>query len=180
MRRISVFALLRILLVTVALGGVTIPRAALADTRDQIITEMKEQGFTRITVQGTLLGRTRILAERQGGRREVVINPRTGVILRDYTSGLPHRTHSTDDDWVTTTRSQTNGDSGLSSSQGDRGSATSVSSGDMGTSDDEGEGGDGDQGGDEDSGDEGAGDGGDSGNGENNDGGDEDGGADDD
>ncbi|MDR6308635.1 hypothetical protein [Pacificitalea manganoxidans] len=130
MRRTSLRDLLRRLLVVVALATAALPHAAQADTRDQIIAEMKAQGFTRITVQGTLLGRTRILAERPGGRREVVINPRTGVILRDYSTGAAGTTRSATGDKGTTTRSGTTtssgGTTGISSvSGGTGGSAAS-------------------------------------------------------
>tara|TARA_Y100000815_G_scaffold122885_1_gene110966 strand:- start:30 stop:641 length:612 start_codon:yes stop_codon:yes gene_type:complete len=122
MRRTSLRDLLRRLLVVVALATAALPHAAQADTRDQIIAEMKAQGFTRITVQGTLLGRTRILAERPGGRREVVINPRTGVILRDYSTGAAGTTRSATGDKGTTTRS---GTTGTTTSSGTTGTTTS-------------------------------------------------------
>lgn len=41
-------------------------------------------GFARITVSRTLLGRTRIVAEDDTREREIIFNPRTGVVLRDY------------------------------------------------------------------------------------------------
>lgn len=127
MRRTSLRDLLRRLLVVVALATAALPHAAQADTRDQIIAEMKAQGFTRITVQGTLLGRTRILAERPGGRREVVINPRTGVILRDYSTGAAGTTRSaTGDNGTTATRS---GTTGTTTSSGGTTGISSVSGG---------------------------------------------------
>ena len=126
MRRSSLRDLLRRLLVVVALATAALPHAAQADTRDQIIAEMKAQGFTRITVQGTLLGRTRILAERPGGRREVVINPRTGVILRDYSTGAAGTTRSATGDKGTTTRS---GTTGTTTSSGGTTGISSVSGG---------------------------------------------------
>ena len=126
MRRTSLRDLLRRLLVVVALATAALPHAAQADTRDQIIAEMKAQGFTRITVQGTLLGRTRILAERPGGRREVVINPRTGVILRDYSTGAAGTTRSATGDKGTTTRS---GTTGTTTSSGGTTGISSVSGG---------------------------------------------------
>ncbi|MDO6457124.1 hypothetical protein Q4560_10980 [Celeribacter halophilus] len=51
---------------------------------DQVITQLKSQGYTRITVGRTLLGRTRIVARNDEMRREIIINPSTGEVLRDY------------------------------------------------------------------------------------------------
>ncbi len=51
---------------------------------ETIIAEMEAQGYTRIEVSRTLLGRTMLRATAEGkGMREVVIHPRTGEILRD-------------------------------------------------------------------------------------------------
>ena len=57
---------------------------ALAQTFvEQIVTQLREQGFESIEVERTLLGRTRIAALRSDGSREIVLNPNTGEILRD-------------------------------------------------------------------------------------------------
>lgn len=50
---------------------------------DNVVSQLKRRGFKRITVGRTLLGRTRIVATGNGGRREIILNPRTGEILRD-------------------------------------------------------------------------------------------------
>ena len=69
-------------------GAVTLvgmPGAALAQTaEDQVISQLKRQGYRSIEVYRTLLGRTRILATGRRGRREIILNPSTGAILRDY------------------------------------------------------------------------------------------------
>ncbi|QIZ82609.1 hypothetical protein HFZ77_15160 [Thalassovita gelatinovora] len=52
--------------------------------RDSIVSQLKQQGYEQIAVSRTWLGRTRILAERGSERREIIINPRTGEILRDF------------------------------------------------------------------------------------------------
>ena len=44
-----------------------------------------EAGFGKIEVTRTLLGRVRIVGTKGKVRRELVINPRTGEILRDVT-----------------------------------------------------------------------------------------------
>lgn len=67
------------------LASVVLPAAALAQTaEDQVIDQLKRQGYRRITLGRTLLGRTRIVATGPRGRREIVLNPSTGAILRDY------------------------------------------------------------------------------------------------
>lgn len=50
---------------------------------DEVVAQLTRQGFSNITVETTWLGRERILAERADGRREIILNPRTGEILRD-------------------------------------------------------------------------------------------------
>jgi len=62
--------------------------AAAQTSPDRIAREMRAEGFTRITAQRTLLGRIRIVGESDRARREVVLDPGTGVILRDYTRRL--------------------------------------------------------------------------------------------
>ncbi|MGI1663038.1 hypothetical protein ACRDNQ_12415 [Palleronia sp. KMU-117] len=65
----------------------------------QIVDQLRDQGFTEIRVSRTFLGRTRIVAANDEYRREIVINPTTGVILRDYWAVLQR-----DDDDDTTSR----------------------------------------------------------------------------
>lgn len=57
--------------------------AVAASVSDDIVAQLVKQGFTDIKVETTWLGRIRILAQRNGGIREIVVNPRTGEILRD-------------------------------------------------------------------------------------------------
>ncbi len=59
-------------------------QAVASPNQERIVAQLAEQGFTRIEVTRTLLGRTRILAINEGFLREIVLNPRTGVILRDF------------------------------------------------------------------------------------------------
>lgn len=58
---------------------------AWADEQDDIVERLVEAGFGQIEITRTLLGRVRILATKGNMRRELVINPRTGEILRDVT-----------------------------------------------------------------------------------------------
>jgi len=71
-----------VLVTAFSLSG-TLP--ARADEEDDIVGRLVEAGFGQIEVTRTLLGRVRILATKGNLRRELVINPRTGEILRDVT-----------------------------------------------------------------------------------------------
>ncbi len=44
---------------------------------------LEQDGFRIESVGRTLLGRVRILAQNASGEREIILNPRTGEILRD-------------------------------------------------------------------------------------------------
>jgi hypothetical protein len=55
------------------------------ETVDQVTRRLEQQGFTVVAVERTLLGRVMIRAENERETREVVIDPATGEILRDYT-----------------------------------------------------------------------------------------------
>lgn len=58
--------------------------AALAEGyENSVVTQLRRQGYRKIDVERTLLGRVRIVAARGGGSREIILNPRTGEILRD-------------------------------------------------------------------------------------------------
>lgn len=58
---------------------------AQAEIGGDIVAQLRAQGFSQITVTHTLLGRVRILAKAGRLAREIVLNPNTGEILRDYT-----------------------------------------------------------------------------------------------
>jgi len=67
------------------LATLALPTAAIAQTaEEQVIDQLKRQGYRRITLGRTLLGRRRIVATGPRGRREIILNPSTGAILRDY------------------------------------------------------------------------------------------------
>lgn len=57
--------------------------AALADPLGSVVAGLKAQGYRVTATERTWLGRVRITAERRGVVREVVIDPRTGEVLRD-------------------------------------------------------------------------------------------------
>lgn len=54
-----------------------------ADFVDQVREQLAAQGYKQITVTRTMLGRSQLVASGKTGRREVILNPRTGEILRD-------------------------------------------------------------------------------------------------
>ncbi|RME17569.1 MAG: hypothetical protein D6801_03115 [Alphaproteobacteria bacterium] len=57
--------------------------------QDVLIAELASQGFTHIQVSRTFLGRVRIVATSPNGTREIIFNPRTSEILRDYLNAAP-------------------------------------------------------------------------------------------
>jgi hypothetical protein len=62
-----------------------LPAFAAAQTvQDSIISQLQNQGFTQIEVSRTLLGRVILKATSSQLERELVFNPTTGEILRDY------------------------------------------------------------------------------------------------
>jgi hypothetical protein len=74
----------RILIPLVVAAGLLGPPAHAASTEEGIVAELREQGFSRIEIRRTLLGRTRIIATSPTYEREIVLNPASGVILRDF------------------------------------------------------------------------------------------------
>lgn len=65
------------------LGLVTAMPASGDTLADRLVRMLRQDGFDRVEVGRTWLGRTRIVATGDEGRREIVFNPRTGEILRD-------------------------------------------------------------------------------------------------
>lgn len=66
-----------------ACGLVVATPAAAQDYVADIVSQLKQQGFSTIVQERTLLGRVRILASSSDGEREIILNPNTGEILRD-------------------------------------------------------------------------------------------------
>ena len=63
------------------------PGVAAADAqtvRDRIVRELRSEGYSEIRIYRTFLGRLRFVGRSPDARREIVVNPKTGVILRDY------------------------------------------------------------------------------------------------
>ena len=69
-------------------GGVLVALPAWAeDYVERIVKELQRRGYRNIEVSRTLLGRVRIVATGKRGTREIILNPSTGEILRDLTTG---------------------------------------------------------------------------------------------
>ena len=69
----------------ICIGLIGLPQLTAAQSvEDQVFAQLQEQGFTVIEVRRTFLGRIRFIAESAYLYRELVINPQTGEILRDY------------------------------------------------------------------------------------------------
>lgn len=67
------------------------PLAASAQSfQDHILTQLADQGFHDFEVSKTLLGRIRVISQSETLHRELVFNPVTGEILRDYWEVLPN------------------------------------------------------------------------------------------
>jgi phosphopantothenoylcysteine synthetase/decarboxylase len=60
---------------------------AKADITEAFARHLYGQGYESVTVQRTWLGRMRFVARRGDTVREVILNPNTGEILRDYAQG---------------------------------------------------------------------------------------------
>ena len=49
-----------------------------------VVAQLEREGYSGIRVYETWLGRLRIIAMIDGRRREVILHPTSGAILRDY------------------------------------------------------------------------------------------------
>ncbi|KMW59895.1 hypothetical protein AIOL_000044 [Candidatus Rhodobacter oscarellae] len=76
---------MRAMLLALALALSAIPAApAKADVVSAWSQQLRIDGYEKVVVTRTWLGRVRIIAEKTGVTREIIINPRTGEVLRDY------------------------------------------------------------------------------------------------
>lgn len=75
----------RFLLAAIWLAALPGPAMAQEDTRlNLLLSQLRAQGFTQVEIERTWLGRIKIEAESAYAEREIIYNPRTGEILRDY------------------------------------------------------------------------------------------------
>jgi hypothetical protein len=85
---------------------------------DAVVQQLAAQGYVDFNVSRTLLGRVQVIAlAPNGGRREIVFNPNTGEILRDYLeaaegSGSPVVLDRPEDDAEASTAAPDQGPSG--------------------------------------------------------------------
>lgn len=68
-----------------SVGLLASPLAA-QDVGSQISQQLQEQGYKDVSISKTWLGRLRIEANSEEQTREIIVNPRTGEILRDFLS----------------------------------------------------------------------------------------------
>ena len=73
----------RVFITGVAVAWLQAGMALAAGYQDDVVAQLRNQGFSRIEVTTTWLGRSRITAQKGKVSREIVLNPRTGEILRD-------------------------------------------------------------------------------------------------
>ena len=59
-----------------------------AQSVDSALSQLQDQGYQIISKQKTWLGRTRIVATRDGQVREIVMQTRSGIVLRDFTESI--------------------------------------------------------------------------------------------
>ena len=143
---------------------------------DEVISQLVSQGYSNIVTETTWLGRVRILADISGGRREIILNPRTGEILRDLWTAADGSAGPIaivkgqgGSGTGSTSGSSSGGDTGGGSSGGDNGGTSGGDNGgtsggdDGGTSGGDGSGTSGDDGGGSSGGDDGGTSGGDDG-----------------
>lgn len=58
--------------------------ATAQDLQTVLLAQLTEQGFAKVKISRTFLGRVRLFATSSDHTREIIFNPRTGEILRDY------------------------------------------------------------------------------------------------
>ncbi len=76
----------------VAVGIVFAASGGKAASRETIIAQLSAQGYREIRVSRTWLGRLRFIATGPSGTREIVLNPSSGDIMRDYAAPLDKTT----------------------------------------------------------------------------------------
>lgn len=113
-------------------------QAACAQTsQDQVIAQLKSQGYSHIRARRTLLGRVRILASGSMGRREIVLNPSTGIILRDYLyTGTQNASDSSSSDRASDSKDASDSSDTSDDDNGDDGSDDSGDDGSDDSNDD--------------------------------------------
>lgn len=73
-----------LLLLTASVTLLTAVPAHAQSRKDAVIRQLSSDGYSHFTVRRTWLGFDQIIARGPAGRREIVLNPSTGAIMRDY------------------------------------------------------------------------------------------------
>lgn len=81
--RIPLLAGMKALSLAVSLALAPAPVLAAPDVAAQVSEQLTAQGYRQIEVRRTLLGKVVVTARGHGHRREIVIDPRNGALLRD-------------------------------------------------------------------------------------------------
>lgn len=80
----------KLLLAVTIFAGFT--QASYAGTvEQQVISRLQAQGYQVLEQSYTFLGRLRIVAQNGSLQREIVVNPGTGEVLRDFAVSMPQR-----------------------------------------------------------------------------------------
>ncbi len=81
----NVSEMLRREFITLGAAAIALPAAAQTNPFvDALVLRLQEQGYKRFRINRTWLGRLRIRAISDMYRREIIMNPKTGEILRDF------------------------------------------------------------------------------------------------
>ena len=88
----------RLFLAALGAGLIAAGTAHAENFADTIVRQLRSQGYTQVSVTSTWLNRTRIFAQSPDAEREIILNPRTGEILRDLYIGDSSGARIYDDD----------------------------------------------------------------------------------
>ncbi len=92
MRRTTILAIA----VVTAIGAA--PVFGQTTVQQRFVSELRQQGFGNLKISRTWLGRVRITAQSKDYKRELVFNPNSGEILRDYWEPTRSGAAKTDED----------------------------------------------------------------------------------
>jgi len=69
------------------MAALATPALAADRAAESVMRQLRKLGYKDVSSSRTLLGRTRITARRGSEQREIVLDPRSGEILRDLSTG---------------------------------------------------------------------------------------------
>ncbi len=85
---------------------------------EKVTAQLKNQGFTHLSVTRTWLGRLRITASSKSQKREIVVDRTTGEVLRDYVEDIGDQTSASS---TSDSEDSSTGNSGSSGNSGESG-----------------------------------------------------------